>query len=29
MTKIMELLDDFKMNQQIEGRKPKYIDIYS
>ena len=29
MTKIKELLDDFKLNQQIEGRKPKYIDICS
>ena len=29
MTKITELLDDLKLNQQIEGRKPKYIDICS
>lgn len=29
MTRITELLDDFKLNQQIEGRKPKYIDICS
>lgn len=29
MTKITELLDDFKLNQHIQGRKPKYIDICS
>lgn len=27
MTKIMELLDDFKLNQQIQGRRPRYIDM--
>ncbi|MGG0411176.1 tyrosine-type recombinase/integrase [Peribacillus simplex] len=27
MVKIMELLDDFKLNQQIQGRKPKYIEM--
>jgi len=29
MTRITALLDDFKLNQQIEGRKPKYIDVCS
>ncbi|OIN67349.1 recombinase [Exiguobacterium sp. KRL4] len=27
MTKIMELLDDFKLNQQIQGRRPRYIEM--
>ncbi|WP_404457743.1 tyrosine-type recombinase/integrase [Oceanobacillus kapialis] len=29
MTRITDLLEDFKLNQQIEGRKPKYIDLCS
>lgn len=29
MPNITELRDDFKLNQQILGRKPKYIDICS
>lgn len=27
MTRIIELLDDFKMNQEIIGRKPKYVQM--
>lgn len=27
MTRIMELIDDFKLNQEIIGRKPKYIEM--
>lgn len=27
MSKIIELIDDFRLNQQIEGRKPEYIDL--
>jgi integrase/recombinase XerD len=27
VTKIIELLDDFKLNQQIQGRKPKYVQM--
>lgn len=26
MVRIIELIDDFKMNQEIVGRKPKYIE---
>jgi len=27
VTKILELIDDFKLNQQIQGRKPKYVEM--
>ena len=27
LTKILELIDDFKLNQQIQGRKPKYVEM--
>lgn len=27
MSKIMELIDDFRLNQQIQDRKPEYIDL--
>lgn len=27
MVKISDLIDDFKMNQQIQGRKDRYIDL--
>ena len=23
----LELIDDFKLNQQIQGRKPKYVEM--
>ena len=27
MVRIIELIDDFKMNQEIVGRKPKYVEM--
>ncbi|WP_197143224.1 hypothetical protein [Lysinibacillus sphaericus] len=27
MTKILELIDDFKLNQQIQGRKLKHVEM--
>lgn len=27
LTKIIELIDDFKLNQQVVGRKPKYVQL--
>lgn len=27
MVRIIELIDDFKMNQEIIGRKPKYVEM--
>lgn len=27
MVKISDLIDDFKMNQQIQGRKNRFIDL--
>ncbi|RKQ15110.1 hypothetical protein [Ureibacillus endophyticus] len=27
MVRIIELIDDFKLNQEIIGRKPKYVEM--
>ena len=27
MVKILELIDDFKLNQQVLGRRPKYVEM--
>lgn len=27
MVKIIELIDDFKLNQQVQGRTPKYVEM--
>ncbi|MGA3602409.1 hypothetical protein [Lysinibacillus agricola] len=27
MSEILELIDDFRLNQQIQERKPAYIDL--